>query len=1803
MSALPRDSNTAEPEGSELQTNQFSSESNIDGSDSGSIADQNELIENNLLPGEQRDGHDGQSEDTMAKITHNPEAISARFKVISVAQWAASCVKWQDLSGYDRSHAHTKIDPLKTSAVDWLFGFMPKLPLSSDDVHSVVWRPAGWAGKPCLALRIDRTLYVAIDDISAVIYDNYFVDTAHIEVAWPEPSNPGSPYKSSEIRGRPSLKHYNASVSPQILNKITQTLDPTTAKFWQTSFQLRNEADALWILRYRAKGAQVGDNHLVLLVTAWQYYFDAIAASAATMVCAKLGQRTFGSAYNIYKDTNWVNSVAEQNKEIVNCVGMPQDYATFWAMCCLPSQELYAAKTSASGVVYRTPFGAFRRKIRTKMCVISEHTLVFPSTAPSWWTNPNLILSFIEMYAMKFGLDDQVNDALYCALQLPIAATVGTPISLPEPIHSKDWFEGMVEGGTGLDAVRQLHMSSTVAVTSAWAETRVTLMAVLGEIAESNLYNRLGINTLINPYSNAIREMVHAMSRPSVFSATLIAKTLNLPAPALELTGLHNSFMPVGQLVPPIMANYSLLSFWQHHLVPVLHANGYLVAGPNLSHVWKPDAELGPKHIVTTPFQLEILNRFGLIAGVGSERGSLGAYACPPSNAGGKVTVPVTDPSIRQKLALAIKYGIKTEVLDAAVTRDDVDALRDPAEAVELFNTWQYSGICPSYAGADVQYGGRQADVLAMEPPVAAPGGHATAGISSLRAAIRGAERALSMKRAAFMDKLTKRASAKCLVMGPNAVPSGALVVVRRTETDYNIADDDMCGWRLLASATNALPTVASVKRAVASLISKDPLTQSLLPDKLAFGEMAIISSVLGTAVTLIEVLACGDHRVCDVGECTVDSPKFYLSNGHWATAICGPAQNVTPLTTVGPRKGAKLWDSIPPKQKEAVYNKAIERFNARAFNHSQLLDVHVALFPERAIPRSLKEARYANPRGERGPGPIGGKCCLQCDANLSGREALQKLMENAVGSAYPHRNPAVATKNNVLIGDLVKVVTSTRGGECLPGRRAHCAAAWIVGRKGQAAEFVTSVGAWVLTNTISPAVWEWLWYDRGLACATEDTWLQTAKALHDTIRKDGLPADTNPNDSDWAQSLYLHSLYGRGGVVVDWATEFTNKTEGPAPVLQWDGGAYTRHAAARTIRETIHSVTATAYPKAMPKPFDQFMDTAYEWLVSGSSAGIPSVLKNSPMRDEILHTYGLTPRPTKRSVMEAIPRAKVKHILLKTKPKIVAKAHMKLNETGGKARAIYGVTLWHYIFSNWLTAPLEKHLDHPNIDINLAGSEMLDAVVARVSRVEEGYVFNSYDYPDFNAMHTHEYMAEVYSSAKRHALSAIDREGAGRYSSEDRELIERGFTWMQESNMSQYVLHPDTGEILRTTSGLYSGNRDTTLINTLLNIAYAAVVDESLRAKYTNPGVVERLCHGDDIITVHTSLARALLWNDEATACNLKGQESKLMIDHKHHEYLRIMGCSDNKLRGSLARCISTFCNGNWETDKIVGVWAKLQESANSLATWIRRGAARRTVQELWNVVRYRVLVDVYRFSDADARAVNIRTAGVTRGRSDPDYSRLSSYVTDPYIEHIRKELPMELRPTASETRRLKRVLQKSTYGTELALSFQQTDLTKVTDSATRAVINLGSPPGATKRYRQWERFAMAGATKADWQLRNRIKAMHHLLSALDLKSRQLSEVEVVSAVTQIPKAVVARVLEADAELARSQKSSPRWHLPAELASTLAEIEWRERAAAGDYPATLLGTNSYLNRASVTEVVATTSDYNTVHLSDMLLY
>ncbi|AAA81884.1 cap-pol fusion protein [Ustilago maydis virus H1] len=1813
---LNQGSNTAMSEDIGLAANILPVEQDDQASDSASVADQNNLIENNLLPDEleaqkirktlenDKKPENVKKEKTTGEFTDVVQSAGLMAdrvqEVVDVATWAKDVAIWAEFNAFDRNASATRQDPIKTSAIDWLLNQAPTHQLDSTSANPPTWVPVGWGGKPNYALTISRRILIAIDAAEGARHDVYVTDSANLGIAWPDIGHPDSPYAPSEVRGRPSMKHYNAAVSPQIISKITQTLDPTTAKFWQTSLQLKNETDAMWILRYRAKGAQVGDNHLPLLVAAWQYYFDACRAHAAGLVCSKLGQRTAGYAYNIYKDTNWISSVAEQGKEIVNCIGMPQDYATFWAMCCLPTQEIFAARTDALGTLYKTPFGAWRRRMRTEMCVISEHTVTYPSTAPNWWTNPNLILGFMEMYSMKFGLDDQMNDALYVALLIPLMTVVGTPITLPEPVHSKDWFEGLVELGQGLDAVRQLHLSSPTATTAAWSTSQSVMIGILGEVAEAELAQREGVAISQNTAANVIRTVAMALSRPGSFTATILCKLMHFPSTAIELAGLQTSFVPAGSLVPPPLWNYRRLALWQHNLVPIRASRSYLSHGPNFNRLWKPEGTLTPAHFVTTVNELQVLRRYRILDVVVSGQSELIPFDIVWTASTGRVTIPAMDPALREKIALVKKYGVKLYDVGSAGVGYLDQPERDPAEAVELYNSWQYMGITPSVAGSDVQYGGFVYDrpqTGGLPDDLNGPQAY------SITSAIDAAEAAGMMKRQAIFRKLaTFGARGEIRTSQGN---SSALLPVNSATTEERRDLSENCGWQGLVKLGVGYPTVQALKRAVAGRLGNDPMWTASLPDKLSLDELSVIAGVLKIDLMLVEC------RLPDqVVTCVVGDPDYkrvlYLADDHWDTH---PSRQLlhaaTSATSNRSEAVAKPTVEISDKTRAVIYEQAIEKYNVNSLTKQGLLETHADLFPHREPPRSLLAAA---PRANSPAESLGAGACECGCARIASKatQACDQILElMAMETAFPHRNATTSKKNNLQVKDICKIIIQKLKNPktMKPNARFGCAAAWLLRSQGQAAEFVTSVAAWVVSNRIGPAAWKWLWVGKGLYQTNEDDWVAKAKSIHDDLRKHGYPPHVQATEEDWSQSLYLQALYGRGGVLVNWAEDFANKASHPDPIQAWDGRCYSQKLATEIINETVNSVVETAYPKAVPQSFDRFMDNAYEWLVSGSSAGIPSPLKNSPMRDLVLKEYGLSPRPTKRSVMEAIPRDKVLKILTETSPKIVAKAHMKLNETGGKARAIYGVTLWHYIFSNWLMAPVEKHLNHRSVDINLDGSAMLTATLHRLGQVEANMVFNSYDYPDFNSMHTYEHMASIYRAAKRCAIKELRQRRGAQVSDQDLALIEHGFDWLIESVYHQYVIHPDTGAIIKTASGLYSGDRDTTLINTLLNIAYASVTDRSMAHKYVDPGVVERLCHGDDIITVHRSLPGAMLWNDEAAKCNLKGQESKLMIDHKHHEYLRIMGCDDVKLRGCLARCVATYVNGNWETERVVGVWAKLQEAASSLATWIRRGASQEIVQELWYISRYRMLTETYRFTPTDAKSLNIRDSPQSSNTATLSYEQLPANVTSPYIKKLVAELPHDLRPTSKELGQLRRVLQKSTYGTELPLTYQQTDLTKISDGAIETVRTLGGAAGRVFNSPDYHKLKLEGTAKSDWQLRNRIKAVYHLLSAIDLRGRSMSKIELISALTGATRASAARVLEADAELERSAKSAPRWDLPAELASTIVEIEWTQKSILGAWPETLSGSQGTPDARLIADIATLTDNYTSVRVGDVLRY
>ncbi|QKK35396.1 cap-pol fusion protein [Erysiphe necator associated mycovirus 2] len=1665
---------------------------------------------------------------------------------------------------------------------------------------------------------------------------------------------------SPEIRGRPSIATYPSRVNPGSINKITSLYDPTVVRAFQNAFQLKNEADAVWIIQNRAKSAEYGDNHLAVLVRAFSYLFDSYYALAEGVVPHRRGVRIQGKAYNIHRETNWTQSISNAGQEIINCIGMPHDYSQFWAYCCFNRNEITSAKTLANGTMVTSPFAQYSMRLATKMAVISDTTVDFGAQIPFWFGKPNVIASFITMYASRFGLDSQVNDAFSIVSNFPTLYLTGTPLTIPEPLHSADWFDGQIDRNELPMPMDHLMNSAPSAVLLSLVGQAAKVGATLYDISTLYIEERMSILPQPEEQIKVESAFTKLFRKPGVLNRFIFNGILQNQPSLLQLIGWNSNFINIRKMLPNVQAGLTLWPLHLHYSQNFSARTSLRNHAPIYESVFKPKLELTYHTTQANLNDYMIMRRIGLAkrSNRNTEWADITKDIGPLARTYASFQIP-SKPDDRPFWTHVSSKGVMLELVPTNVQGNkSIDQLMDPADSRAIYNAWQRAVLeTPAISAERGGFNSKEKQAVAGVTKAAVDPITQAQASARLESVLKRAVRLMTKKEAIRLEWVVNKTKMHC-----NEISSMQQISLKCAYDPVTTGD---CGWAVMQKAINSQSSV-NITKAHLQRLGKGVIYNLNCPDTLTFYDVVGMVLAVGMKVNVIWVrkvefeAGCGAQYTAlgctpelDYDTLPYDGVTLELCDGHWR--IMTVSGKIEIRTTVDAVPNAMHGNSsldrdmecedraetqhLTMRQRQLKMEESLYDFQRNLITPEQLAHDHKVFFPGVGLPRFItdKLGSHVLPVWQH-EGKIlthqstndinndnilevskivaGTEGCLSQEFGVSvklldGTTELQSLLSRMlshkklqkIDQLWPDREPGVAKKRGLYMSDIIPLLQGKAVGPTL----ARCFALMHI---GQASEFVTSVSVWLYGLNLNDPAWSVL-IKSGFMELDEDNWVEQTKMLHDNWRKHGCGAEVL--DNEWTQMLYMQSLYGRGGVTVDWEKEFSSKATPPDNIMAFDGFKWSHKFATQIIQDEITKVVATAYPAAKPRRFGDFIDNAYEWLVSGSSAGMPSALKgeNSMVRDYILHDLKLSPKPTKRSVMEAIPREKIISIL-NTDPKIVAKSHMKLNETGGKARAIYGVTIWHYIFSNWIMAPMEKHLNHPSVDINLPNNEYLQQIISRIDGARQGSYYSSYDYPDFNSMHSHEHMSFIYYAAKANINQLLDNDSS--MSPEDKALINSTTTWLARSVFAQCVIHPETGDVVQTVGGLYSGNRDTTLINTLLNIAYAKVVDTSANNLKVNIGLESRLCHGDDIISVHSTYTGSQLWNEVAGKCNLKGQEKKLLTDSTYHEYLRIMGTKDGKLRGCLARTCATFVNGNWETDTLGSFDNKIAEVFSTIGVLRRRGVHGSKTQKLWAKSFRRMCINFNWNGETASRAwVKVQGEHVADIRTDEDrertkkekrraqrlnvdYSQLPSEVTTPYLNKLVRKLPNWVQPTSAEMSRMKNRLQESTYGTELPIKYQD-----VQSSAEDTIMSLrsrgpnwagvldnvdkGVEPVILKKVSADRRVTNV---QADWRVRNHIKAYNILLTSIKLP-HGYSKFDLLSHLTGFPPDMIRQVLSSDQRATRfaAEKAT---HYSAELLSYLNQVNWAT-AAAG------------LEQQVCVDVQIMTSDYIPLNLSDMMQY
>jgi len=1483
------------------------------------------------------------------------------------------------------------------------------------------------------------------------------------------------------VLGRPTLNQYKIRADPAMMNHLGGAWDPRLHKLWASQLGIRSEADSIWLYQSRLRAAAMGDNHLYLLVRAFMYYYDLSLASCSNWRVQRLASYRDNAVINVVAQADWLERVKGGNVEIVSAPNSNADFVSFWAACASPD-PIYGSVLDIEGSGnLQSPFSSYRFNLKSTIIVLSTGALTVPSSGPDWAKSPALILSHIDTYVRRLGLEVQARDALNMVANLPsIAMTTGI-WSVPEPCHTQDWFE---EFAVGIQEYDDLKLLSSTPVA-------MQLIAIFtaATIWELGLQNYWAVCHGPRAMPTDARDGVSAVqSSLSLQPLHRIGYTVGLARLAthsnpryIGLFGIHE------QLIDWVIRHSDTVvpkgELWPHFFVPQRVGFTSLVRDPfTLQDYTVASTTVTASYNTTVRFR-----SLGVSGDKVFQHDMVNSTTFPATFSGRIVTgvsrskteFLVRASSLRVHLIIAgVPYGI-------ALPEEQSKSMYDFAA---LLAEWAGGPVVPiseimdTGADANITRALNLADTLDLGQKVSEQGQRALQ-LSAEQAAdhlvVYYQQMEKSLQRILDTNATTVTAQSAHLALIPGMI--------------YDAGGQGDCGWQALAAAAAQVGVTRSPRTWRRSLLEvggrfTDTATSSGILLRLA----AVNCGITCTTISELGLITSSPK----VGDSALLTIMLINQGGHWGfVGFESQSSSSSGNQKDANRPSAEFECPGAPVEptRRYTYSKltqAIRDLKCGRTTREVVARMHTKVFPRRELPRFLRPSYspepHLPPSGKTGCGcyACGGvasprsraQFCADCTAEpvnsepfgssliqLASAATLKpddfERLDTAMAQLYPYRSPETSNKNNFNVTMLFRLLMKPSG---ICKSKARWVLLWLANRVGQDNETVAPIGLWLLTNTISSAAMGLL-HIAGLFTLCCHTWLDKAKDLHDTLRKTGTCAGSPVSDQDLAQMLYLQSLYGRGGVEIDWAEELSKRVVEPQAIQGYFDGKWSEQRANLLITQAIEKTLQQSRGPETVRSFDVFMEDAYEWLVSGSSAGIPSVLKASEARDHILKELGLSPRPTKRSVMEAIPREKILAIL-DQKPVLLAKAHMKLNETGGKARAIYGVAIWHYIYSNWVMAPYEKTCHAPEVDINLPNDQYCKQLVDRQQWAAEGKVISSYDYPDFNAMHRYSHMAKIYEVAKRLTLAKTTLTGT------EKLQVAKAYDWLIKSCEYQVVFDPRSSVPVKCAGGLFSGNRDTTLINTVLNIAYASVVDNSVIEMGLQHGAARRLCHGDDIITLFDSYTQAVVWNEVAEKARLGGQETKLLVDESYHEYLRIFGCRDGTLRGSLARSCASFANGNWETNNVIGAKQVATEFISSLQTLYRRGADKTVIDNLLRVAMVHKLSEVVTAAAAQSMADVVWNAPKTVGglgiptvdgtlsevtistdsptvddevRNTPLVDKLDlpmelDNVTEPYLAKQERRLPSWAEINPRDRVRLKRTMQLSTLGTELPVSKQ---------------------------------------------------------------------------------------------------------------------------------------------------------------------
>ncbi|GFM95171.1 RNA-dependent RNA polymerase, partial [viral metagenome] len=429
---------------------------------------------------------------------------------------------------------------------------------------------------------------------------------------------------------------------------------------------------------------------------------------------------------------------------------------------------------------------------------------------------------------------------------------------------------------------------------------------------------------------------------------------------------------------------------------------------------------------------------------------------------------------------------------------------------------------------------------------------------------------------------------------------------------------------------------------------------------------------------------------------------------------------------------------------------------------------------------------------------------------------------------------------------------------------------------------------------------------------------------------------------ADLVQTLYLANMVGRPHRDVAWDDEVQKRLRVLGEIKVARRGEMvelTEDALRAAIWDTLNEEARFRKPKHV-KSFEKFYSERAAWMIKGSASGERMLISEYKSVVSEIKKLGVEVRHniTKTDVAEYVSFQDILSVVEDVAIHL-AKAHTKGNEHG-KLRAIYGSLYSHYVLGSYWSEYLESTLTFKSASMNKDNSQLLKETNARMVSCSNGVWIVCLDYSDFNAQHSNMAQRLVIETIYKWALSK------GFPTTAEFDQIA---TWYAQSFENQWFQRPDTKEWVKIKSGMFSGVRQTTLINTVLNLTYHRLY---LRSAYDLGSKVDCLnayVLGDDGWAEFTTEADAKMYVTVALMGGMEINPLKQLISQGRGEYLRLIYDRDSTVRGCAVRSLSSMVHGNVENNQPSVARQRISELYSQSAMLARRGLDRETMHRIF--------------------------------------------------------------------------------------------------------------------------------------------------------------------------------------------------------------------------------------------------------------